>query len=393
MSSNSTLPPGGDPAFLAFVQSISDLQSTRYVGFAALGETFLSKPVPQRLIDPQAVLLYDSILAFPAEVKVIWTRQIRLGGILYILGRYSNIISLTLGVVFFIEALNPSLKCAKCLSYLCSALNTSIAVFALAGSLGTRGLLLGRAYAVCLEMRWLKLGVVTLFAFAVGVLAAHIHFAPCNAPDNGVITMLQKYEYPPVERSCIYQMLIHLETLNAISVVLFEAAVVAITVHHAWRERDLLSRVLRRSKAQSLSILFVRQGIVRFIIIFAWTLEASIVQKLVRPGVSGIDSSVESAISTILICRFTLQLLEANAHPNGTTSEGQETNIGSFHAAIRAFDDTIMADFADNGQLLLTEINKESVQTSDSEGPITLPGEAATAGLTLEEYPWLNVSV
>ena len=83
-----------------------------------------------------------------------------------------------------------------------------------------------------------------------------------------------------------------------------------------------------------------------------------------------------------------LDLLQVNAHPNGTESSSEETQIGSFHAAIRVIDESIMADFADNGQLSYMASVDDSEDTHDQD--IRKVVHETTAGITLEEYPWLN---
>ncbi|KIJ49809.1 hypothetical protein M422DRAFT_246175 [Sphaerobolus stellatus SS14] len=82
--------------------------------------------------------------------------------------------------------------------------------------------------------------------------------------------------------------------------------------------------------------------------ILIWGLEAAINTELLRPSIKGIDISLQNAISTILICRFMLNLRKFTEHPNGTRSGDGEATIGTFRAGIRRIDVNIINEFGDS---------------------------------------------
>jgi hypothetical protein len=74
------------------------------------------------------------------------------------------------------------------------------------------------------------------------------------------------------------------------------------------------------------------------------------------------------SLSSIIICRFHLDLQRRNAHPNTNTSPDLPTiSIGSFHAATQRIHDAVMAEFGDsNADLPVgTEEPSELVEAAD----------------------------
>ncbi|KIJ47609.1 hypothetical protein M422DRAFT_248609 [Sphaerobolus stellatus SS14] len=107
-------------------------------------------------------------------------------------------------------------------------------------------------------------------------------------------------------------------TLGALSsaiqawiVLLSDIAVIAITTYYAWSDGRLLKE-LYRSNTKTLTRLFIRQGVIRFVVIFIWVVEISLTDKLLNPLIGGVDTPLEDAMSSILVCRFMLDLRRYN---------------------------------------------------------------------------------
>ena len=88
------------------------------------------------------------------------------------------------------------------------------------------------------------------------------------------------------------------------------------------------------------------------------------------------------SLSTIIICRFHLNLQRKNAHPNSNASQDLPTiSIGSFRAASQKMHNVIMAEFG--GSLVdenaEAEGSREAVETG-------MPAGMTEDGIELDEY-------
>jgi hypothetical protein len=64
------------------------------------------------------------------------------------------------------------------------------------------------------------------------------------------------------------------------------------------------------------------------------------------------------SLSSIIICRFHLDLQRQNAHPNSNANWSLPTlSIGSFHEASRRMHEAVMADFSDPPVAMENEIS------------------------------------
>jgi hypothetical protein len=80
------------------------------------------------------------------------------------------------------------------------------------------------------------------------------------------------------------------------------------------------------------------------------------------------------SLSTIIICRFHLDLQRQNAHPNSNATWSLPTlSIGSFHAASRRMHEAVMAEFGDPPATVENEISLDEFP-SRTEGTSTTTG-------------------
>ncbi|KIJ33044.1 hypothetical protein M422DRAFT_783276 [Sphaerobolus stellatus SS14] len=86
----------------------------------------------------------------------------------------------------------------------------------------------------------------------------------------------------------------------------------SITAYFAWGEAKRLRNVFG-SRRQSLTVIFLQQGVIRF----------SISEKTVNPWLAGFDTGLQNAVSVILVCQFMLQLRKfSSRHVHDMIIEG-----------------------------------------------------------------------
>jgi len=178
------------------------------------------------------------------------------------------------------------------------------------------------------------------------------------------------------------------------SVILYDAAIFGVTVYHTWTLVKLRRSLPEMTGRTSLASLILKQGILRFLIIFCWTLQIIITNssKLVRPNIKGLTTVIERPISVILVLRFFLDLRQWNTHPNGTSQTRDLTPCSSWKAVARKFSNSIiehLGDPEDEALFASQATNPGSVSrqvlrptASDAENNNLYPT------VNLEEFPW-----
>ncbi|KIJ27563.1 hypothetical protein M422DRAFT_271232 [Sphaerobolus stellatus SS14] len=159
-----------------------------------------------------------------------------------------------------------------------------------------------------------------------------------------------------------------IETTNSILLLISDAVVLAVTGYYAFGIRKRLRDVLGE---QSLAVIFFRQGVIRFIVIFVWNLEISVTeqasnvklqihkaylflwvsQTLTDEVLRGVDNDVERGISAILIYRFMLELRRWSKKPQGNTQT--RDTLTTFKARVRDMNETLLDEFG------VTDMNQE----------------------------------
>ncbi|KIJ49934.1 hypothetical protein M422DRAFT_44675 [Sphaerobolus stellatus SS14] len=81
-------------------------------------------------------------------------------------------------------------------------------------------------------------------------------------------------------------------------------------------------------------------------IIFVWLLEISVAsRRITDPFIAGVDTLLEASISTILICRFMLDLRRFNDEQKGMRSNDGLGTISSFKAQFKGMHGTFIEEF------------------------------------------------
>ncbi|KIJ31872.1 hypothetical protein M422DRAFT_266355 [Sphaerobolus stellatus SS14] len=134
--------------------------------------------------------------------------------------------------------------------------------------------------------------------------------------------------------------------VSATSIVslLSDTAVMVITAYYAFAVRRRLREIFAND-AQSLVVIFFRQGVIRFVILFWWSLEISISEKTINPSLAGIDNDLKTAVSAILIYRFLLELRGFNEKTQNTGDRVTPVTLTSLKARISGLNDTFINEF------------------------------------------------
>ncbi|KAF8532684.1 hypothetical protein JB92DRAFT_2840078 [Gautieria morchelliformis] len=106
-----------------------------------------------------ALLIYDTLLTLPSEIKHIWCKTVKIGTILYLFARY-------LLMALFVLAIYDSLST---LSVECNTLTHLLDAFAVPSLIGVQGLLLSRTYAISLQNQKV-LGVLGLLILSLTII-------------------------------------------------------------------------------------------------------------------------------------------------------------------------------------------------------------------------------
>jgi len=263
-----------------------------------------------------AIALYDTILTFPQEVQFIWMGKFRGMTLLYVAARLSMLLSQILFPIYNFTQLWEN-GCSMFWKFF--VFSYFIMVFSFSG------ILLARVYAIMHSRRF-------LFSCLAIIFLAH-------CVSNGIIITLQ-------ECNSAFPAEIAINIGNGLTL-LYDAAIFGLTVYHTWTLVKLSRSLPEMSSGTSLASLILKQGVLRFLIIFFCVLQAFITDNLVRPSIKGITTVIERPVSALLVLRFFLDLREQNAHPNGTSQTKELTHCSSFKAAARKISNGIIEDLGD----------------------------------------------
>ncbi|KIJ46458.1 hypothetical protein M422DRAFT_250049 [Sphaerobolus stellatus SS14] len=91
--------------------------------------------------------------------------------------------------------------------------------------------------------------------------------------------------------------------------------------------------------------MLLRQGVLHFSIIGLWNLADILFYRFGRPTLSGVDGALNTAVSTILICRFRLDMLRVNSHPNATRTGHTTRPVSSLLIVLERLEQSILNEF------------------------------------------------
>lgn len=296
------------------LQATKDSQAYGYVIFAAL-----------------TLIIYDTILTAPRSIEYLRTRRvIYVVPVLYACAQFG-----TMGSLVFSAFQSPSISTSACngLSFL------QFLFFGFA-AIGIQGLLFGRAYAVAPHNKKSLILLGLIYMVNVGTAFGFFKWWMCND------SYLEGNSFST------------LSIIGEASLVAFDIGVLVITLYHAWVVHGA-SRVFRvswRPQAQatgigeqtpeSLTTLFIRQGIFRFMLIAAWSTADICAYKFVRSTITGVDEPLEMAISPIMLGRFLFQLRKTCYAESEEPSN--QTELSMFRAVVQNVETSIRMELGEN---------------------------------------------
>ncbi|KIJ24505.1 hypothetical protein M422DRAFT_785854 [Sphaerobolus stellatus SS14] len=315
------------------------------------------------------IMLYDSLLSFGDEVRYIWGQQRKgLGFWLYLMSRYGTMAAESTFIAY--EAVLPHSPIKGLQGAVVGISNLwdhsliwhswFVRVYLRllrAAHASHTGLLLGRAFVVA-NVTLVRIMLLLLFlAYPLAVFAI-FPFQLCSSspgPINAYGTDIGK---DPRHRhlSCQNVCSPLSERLTSALVATFDTAILFVTLFHTRAPGKLWSWVTLTS-SNRLTVLFIKQGIIRFLIIAVWATADSIVTQATKSDLRGFDVPLEETISTILICRFMIQLRKQASQSVVVTTGSvvEQESLSTFQATVRRVHESLEEDFGDPISRSLTE--------------------------------------
>ncbi|KIJ22790.1 hypothetical protein M422DRAFT_276722 [Sphaerobolus stellatus SS14] len=161
--------------------------------------------------------------------------------------------------------------------------------------------------------------------------------------------------------------------------------VMAVTAYFAWTSSKQLQNMF--GNRQSLTVIFLQQGVVRFFIIFTWSLELSISANFLNPFLADFDAGLEAVISAILICRFILQLRKFNTRVQTVPSVHIASSPG-IRGRLQRIHETLIEEFGNSGMEYHLETENDMAELEGDTAPSA--GIDTEVRITAEEFPWAN---
>ncbi|KIJ53882.1 hypothetical protein M422DRAFT_242151 [Sphaerobolus stellatus SS14] len=159
--------------------------------------------------------------------------------------------------------------------------------------------------------------------------------------------------------------------------------IMAITAYFAWTSSKQLQNMF--GPRHSLTVIFLQQGVVRFFIIFIWTLEGSISIKVLNPFLAGFDARLENIVSAILICRFIPQLRKFNTRVQTVPSVHIASTPG-IRGRLQRIHETLIEEFGNSGIEYDLETENDMAELEGDTAPSG--GIDTEVHITVEEFPW-----
>ncbi|KIJ40156.1 hypothetical protein M422DRAFT_256985 [Sphaerobolus stellatus SS14] len=120
-------------------------------------------------------------------------------------------------------------------------------------------------------------------------------------------------------------------------------------------------------------------------IILIWDLEISISAKVLNPSLGGFDGGLENVVSTILVCRFILQLRKFNTRVQTVPSVNIASTPG-IRGRLQHIHKTIIEELGNSGMEYDLEMENDIAELEGDTTPSA--GIDIEVHITAEEFPW-----
>ncbi|KIJ42245.1 hypothetical protein M422DRAFT_254651 [Sphaerobolus stellatus SS14] len=264
------------------------------------------------------LLVYDTLLTLDTEIEIIWKRRPRFGSTTDIGERWKGhkvCIFKDLCLFHFLTAQHPS----------CGPLNIIFQALIVPTGFSLYALLLTRAYAISRRNIWV---IITLGPFVIATLVLTllaVLFGTCEprTPENHTRILNIRRSY---------------QIANSIVLMSFDAGLLFITIYYTWTLHKARKNLNQTQQHVNLASELIRHGLVRYLLIFAWSLETPIVVKFLRPSLTGIETPIRGSSCIIMGCRFYLELMAGLSHyvVDGRSDAPVTDNIPTLTAMIFA---------------------------------------------------------
>ncbi|KIJ47424.1 hypothetical protein M422DRAFT_28786 [Sphaerobolus stellatus SS14] len=228
-----------------------------------------------------ALFLFDSLLTLSDEIKFIWGKPWTAGGVVYLLARYGLVLQNILQVMVSTSRTTSE-------KVTCTQDNIAITVIDNISAAGVIGLTLVTTWIIARKKTRNLVLLCTTATLLAGSLLAFLGFTDCKLSDP-TDSMTALY---PTFKLC-----------NQIFLILFEFCATGIVLESTWRL--YLETIEQAGKEVTLLRLFVKKGD----LIFVWDILDVISDK---PTLVNFDVPLHDVITTILLCRFFLEICKTN---------------------------------------------------------------------------------
>jgi len=252
------------------------------------------------------VFLYDYLLTLSREVEVIWPRMCTISTAVYFTTKYLPYANIIYAIV------------ATPLTH-CNSLVRFVLALSIISRIGITVTLAARTYALCRQHQIIT-SVLALLGLATIILDFWL------LPPDSCATSLKWI------------------LVNAITRLVFEAAVIGLTLFQTLRSSPRLTR-LKTFEGNGLTSFILRNGLIYFISVFLMELAGIIITSLALDQFLGAAGSFPQPVAAILIARFILDLRYINSHPNEITTKS--LSLTSIHIATQHFRSAIVDEFGD----------------------------------------------
>ncbi|KIJ26511.1 hypothetical protein M422DRAFT_272387 [Sphaerobolus stellatus SS14] len=162
-----------------------------------------------------------------------------------------------------------------------------------------------------------------------------------------------------------------------------DGTVMAITAYFTWSSSKQLQNMF--GTRQSLTVIFLQQGVVRFFVIFIWGLENSIGNMVLNPFLFDVGGTLEASISGFLICRFILQLRKFSTRAQTVPSVHIASHLG-IRGMLQHIHETLIEEFGHSGTEYDLETENDIAELEGNTAPSG--GIETEVHITAEEFPW-----
>ncbi|TFK35061.1 hypothetical protein BDQ12DRAFT_688738 [Crucibulum laeve] len=279
------------------------------------------------------VLLYDHILTFPEEVQRIWSQKLSVASILFLINRYITPIQF----VIIIDAFHDPIwtetvsSCRRFVAFEGASTVTLVAICEL--------IMIMRVYALYERSRTILIFLMTLWMLQVALSSVGIDTGfPVPLPDGFI--------------GCIFTGSHPLFPAIWVTPLISDCAIFSLTL---WRTRTYL----RHSRAAPTTHVFIRDGLLYFLVIFMANLLNTLLFFLGADDIRAIGASFSQLITATMISRLVLNLRSVSSFEH---EEYTESSTVDHDIRMPAF---VSRTIGNLGQDIDTFMDEPSQRTAD----------------------------